>query len=75
MIILYDEQEIIDMLDTAEEFKSFIYDKLCYMERELKKENLLDNGLLFNPKKVHEVSFHNQLKQYLDMTGERIEFK
>ena len=76
MIVLYDEQEIIDMFDTAKEFKEYIQKSLIEIEKELKEDGEgLENDLLFKDKMIQEVSFQEQLNLYLDMTQEIIRIK
>lgn len=77
MIVLYDEaDELANMFDTAKEFKEYIQKSLIEMEKELNADDVgLENGLLFKNKMIQEVSFQEQLNQYLDMTQETIRFK
>jgi hypothetical protein len=72
MIILKDEEnKIVNLFDTAKDFKEYIEQTLNEME-----EDLLANGkgTIFNTD-IEEQSFCKQLRQYLDMTCETVEIK
>jgi len=72
MIILKNEKiEIVNLFDTAKEFKEYIEQTLNEME-----EDLLADGkdTIFNTD-IEEQSFHNQLNMYCQMTCETVEIK
>lgn len=72
MIILKDEDnEIINLFDTAAEFKAYIEQTLNEMEEDLLADG---EGTIFNTD-IEEQSFHRQLKMYCDMTCETVEIK
>lgn len=72
MIILKDEENaIVNLFDTAKEFKEYIEMTLNEME-----EGMIANGegTIFNTD-IEEQSFYSQLAMYLEMTGETVEIK
>ena len=72
MIILKDEEnEIVNLFDTAKEFKAYIEQTLKSMENDMIADG---EGTIFNTD-IEEQSFCNQLRQYLDMTCETVEIK
>lgn len=72
MIILKDEEnEIVDLFDTAAEFKAYIEQTLNEMEKGMFADGA---GQIFNTD-IEEQSFYNQLEMYLEMTCERVEIK
>lgn len=77
MIILRNKKnEIVDMFDTATEFKKYILDWLYHTESQMENDGLLEEyGLLFIDKGVSQVSFNEQLNMYLNMTNDEIEIK
>lgn len=72
MIILRNEEnEIVNLFDTAEEFKDYIEQALNEMEEGLLADGM---GTIFDTD-IEEQSFYNQLKQYCEITCERVEIK
>lgn len=72
MIILKNEENaIVNLFDTAAEFKAYIEQTLNEME-----EGMLADGLgqIFNTD-IEEQSFYSQLAMYLEMTCETVEIK
>lgn len=72
MIILKDEDnEIINLFDTAAEFKAYIEQTL----NEIEEGMLADGeGTIFNTD-IEEQSFYSQLNMYCEMTCETVEIK
>ena len=72
MIILKDEDnEIVNLFDTAAEFKAYIEQSLNEMEKGMLADG---EGQIFNTD-IEKQSFHRQLAMYLDMTCETVEIK
>ena len=72
MIILKDEDnEIVNLFDTAAEFKAYIEQTLNEMEEGMLADG---EGKIFNTD-IEEQSFYSQLKMYCDMTCETVEIK
>jgi len=72
MIIVRNEiNEIVEMFDTTFEFKEFLYDELSEMDKGLKE----DTGAGIFDVQVRDVPFNLQLKTYLEMTENRLEFR
>jgi N-acetylglutamate synthase/N-acetylornithine aminotransferase len=72
MIILKDEENaIVNLFDTAKEFKEYILEVLNEMEKGMIADG---EGTIFNTD-IEEQGFHNQLAMYLDLTDETVEIK
>lgn len=72
MIILRNKgNEIVNLFDTAEEFKDYIEQTLNEMEEGLLADGM---GTIFNTD-IEEQGFHNQLAAYLELTVETVEIK
>lgn len=72
MIILKDEEnEIVNLFDTAAEFKAYIEKSLNEMEKDMLADG---EGKIFNTD-IERQSFYRQLKMYCDMTCETVEIK
>lgn len=71
IIIRNEENEIVDLFDTVNEFKVYIEQTLNEMEEGLLADGL---GTIFNTN-IEKQNFYNQLKMYQEMTENKIEVK
>ena len=72
MIILKDDENaIVNLFDTATEFKAYIEQSLNEMEEGMLADG---EGTIFNTD-IEEQSFYRQLAMYLEMTCETVEIK
>lgn len=72
MIILRNEEkEIVNLFDTAEEFKNYIAIALNKMEEGMLADGI---GAIFETE-IEKQSFYNQLKMYCSLTCEEVEIK
>ena len=72
MIVVYDEDgTICELFDTASEFKDFLYDSLCEIQRGLRKDGLLgeNEGVCVKSLKLADSSFRLRLDTWTDITG------
>ena len=72
MIILKDEENaIVNLFDTAAEFKAYIFEALKTMEKGMIADG---EGTIFNTD-IETQSFYSQLNMYCEMTCETVEIK
>ena len=72
MIVVYDEDgTICELFDTASEFKDFLYDSLCEIQRGLRKDGLLgeNEGVCNKSISLADSSFSLRLETWTDITG------
>lgn len=72
MIILKNEKnEIVNLFDTAKEFKVYIEQTLKFMEKDMFADGL---GTIFDTN-IEQQSFYNQLNMYCELRCETVEIK
>ena len=72
MIVVYEEDgTICELFDTASEFKDFLYDSLCEIQRGLRKDGLLgeNEGVCDKSTSLGDSSFSLRLETWTNITG------
>ena len=75
IVIRNEEKEVVEVFDTAKEFKEYFMSYLIETENGMKQDKIIKDNEFILGCDIRNASFNIQLNHYLDLTEDEIEFK